>query len=49
MQALNVALVNSTRKNRKLRVVVDRPLQRPRNLVERCLNKLKNAPGVATC
>lgn len=33
---------------RKLRVAVDCPLYRLRNLVERCFNKLKNARRVAT-
>lgn len=35
-------------KSRKLRVAVDRTIYRQRNLVERCLNKLKNACRVAT-
>lgn len=36
------------RKSRKKRIVVDRSLYRLRNLVERCINKLKNARRVAT-
>ena len=36
------------RKSRKMRVGVDRPLYRLRNLVEQCFNKLKNARRVAT-
>lgn len=36
------------RKSRKKRIAVDRSLYRLRNLVERCINKLKNARRVAT-
>ncbi len=35
------------RKTRKMRVEVDHGLYRLRNMVERCFNKLKNAPRVA--
>ena len=35
-------------KSRKMRMVVDRALYRLSNLVERCLNKLKNARRVTT-
>ena len=45
MEARNVVPVITMR---KLRVAVDRPLYRLRNLVERCFNKLKNARRVAT-
>ena len=48
MEARNVVPVIPMRKSRKLRVAVDRPLYRLRNLVERCLNELKNARRVAT-
>ncbi|MBB1493401.1 IS5 family transposase [Paracoccus sp. MC1854] len=48
MEARDVLPVIPMRKNRKLRVVVDRALYRLRNLVERCFNKLKNARRVAT-
>ncbi len=47
MEERNVVPVIPMRKSRTLRVVVDRILSRPRNLVERCLNKLKNARRVA--
>ena len=48
VEARNVVPVISMRKSRKLRVAVDRKLYRLRNLVERCLNKLKNARRIAT-
>jgi transposase len=48
MEARNVVPVIPMRKSRKLRVAVDRKLYRLRNLVERCLNKLKTARRVAT-
>ena len=48
MEARDVLPVIPMRKNRKMRVVVDRTLYRLRNLVERCFNKLKNARRVAT-
>jgi transposase len=41
-------MVIPMRKSRKLRVAVDRKLYLLRNLVERCLTKLKNARRVAT-
>ena len=47
MEARDVLSVIPMRKNRKLRVAVDRVLYRLRNLVERCFNKLKNARRAA--
>lgn len=44
----DVLPVIPTRKSRKKRIAVDRPLYRLRSLVERCFNKLKNARRVAT-
>ena len=44
----NVLPVIPMRKSRKMRIGVDRSLYRPRNRVERCFNKLKNAQRVAT-
>jgi transposase len=48
MEARNVVPVIPMRKSRKLRVAVDRTLNRLRNLVERSFNKLKNARRVTT-
>lgn len=48
MEARNIVPVIPMRKTRKLRIAVDRRLYRLRNLVERCLNKPKNARRVAT-
>ena len=44
MEARDVVPVIPMRKSRKLCVAVDREFYRLRNLVERCFNKLKNAP-----
>jgi len=44
----DVVPVIPMRKTWKLRVAVDRRLDRPRNRVERCFNKLKNARRVAS-
>lgn len=48
MEARDVLPVIPMRKSRKKRIGVDRSLYRLRNLVERCLSKLKNARRVAT-
>jgi len=48
METRDVLPVIPMRKSRKFRVGVDRSLHRLRNLVERCLSKLKNARRVAT-
>ena len=48
MEARNVVPVIPMRKIRKLRVAVNRKLYRLRNIVERCISKLKNARRVAT-
>ncbi len=48
MEKRGVLPVIPMRKSRKKRIGVDRSLYRPRNLVERCFNKLKNARRVAT-
>ncbi len=48
MEARDVLTQIPMRKCRKIRVGVDHSLYRLRNLVERCLNKLKNARRVAT-
>lgn len=50
-QLSNVAMLHQVipmRKSRKMRVGVDRSLNRLHNLVERCFNKLKSARRVAT-
>jgi transposase len=48
MEAHDVVPVIPMRKTRNLRVAFDRTLYRPRNLVESCFKKLKNARRVAT-